>query len=163
MSKKVRQLASASTRKPASMRTPLPLPKGGRGKPFASGPDMRRNMKGRGKAKAKGDPYQIALAVLVAPVTTITNGRRRKKPRLRAILEQQLAHATNGDQAALRAAATFLRAVNSFRRGPEPGEPANRLAIHDEQVVDRIVDEWEARVAEAASRQGGRKKSKAAK
>ena len=143
MSKKPTQSTSASNKRPARKRVAAPAPKPVRGRPFGSGSDPRRNLKGRGKAQAN-DPYEIALAALGAPVTTIINGRRRKKPRLRVILDQQLGPASQGDQSALRAAATLIRAVAALRRGPEKA-PASKSAVHDERAIDRIIEDWERR------------------
>ena len=163
MSKKPKTQTSASPKSPARKRTATTAPKGVRGRPFGSGLDPRRNLKGRGKAQAKGDPYQIALAALMAPVKTITNGRRQKKPRLRVILDQQLVPASQGDQSAVRATATLLRAVNALRHGPEQAQPVNKSTVHDERALERIIDDWERRAAKGGSARDQRKRSQPAK
>ena len=99
----------------------------------------------------------------MAPVTTITNGRRQKKPRLRVILEQQLGPASQGDQSALRAAATLLRAVNAFRHGPEQAQPASKSTVQDEQALERLIGDWERLIVDGVSPRERRKKSGPAK
>ncbi len=151
MTKKPTTGETSPTKRPARKRIAAPNPKGVCGRPFASGPDERRNTKGRGKARVES-PYQIVMAALTAPVPTITNGRRAKKPRLRVILDQQLNPASHGDQSAVRTASALLRAVKPFSCGPTQEPAPSKSTPHNEDVLDRIVADYERQVIETALR-----------
>ena len=96
----------------------------------------------------------------MAPVTTITNGRRQRKPRIRVVLDQQLSAAMQGDQAAIRATATLLRAVGALNRSGEIGQPESKASAHNEQALARLLENYDKRVIEADQIQRGKGKKK---
>lgn len=98
----------------------------------------------------------------MAPVTTITNGRRQRKPRIRVVLDQQLSAAMQGDQAAIRTTATLLRAVGALSRSGEIGQPESKASVHNEQALARLLENYDKRVIEADQIQRGKGKKKEA-
>lgn len=130
-----------------------------RGKPFAAGADDRRNMKGRGSAKAPPSILGEIVDVLIEPVVIIKNGKRKQVPKVRAVLDQLVGKGIQGDQAALRNAATLIRAVAGLAKPAVASGSSEAHSVHDERALQRIIDAFENQVLEAdrqQKRRGGR-------
>ena len=131
-----------------------------RGRPFVRGPDTRRNMKGRGGAKPAPSIIGEIVDVLVEPVAIVKNGKRKHVPKVRAVLDQLLSKGSQGDQAALRNAATLIRAVAGLAKPAAASGAAEAHSVHDERALQRIIVAFENQVLEAdrqkKRRRGGR-------
>ena len=131
-----------------------------RGRPFASGADGRRNMKGRGSAKPPTSILGEIVDVLIEPVVVIKNGKRKQVPKVRAVLDQLVGKGIQGDQAALRNAATLIRAVAGLAKPAAASGSAEAHSVHDERALQRIIGAFENQVLEAdrqkKRRRGGR-------
>lgn len=120
-----------------------------RGKPFSDGSDDRRNIKGRGRAKSPPAIGDEITGALMEKVTIIKNGRRKRVPKVRAVLEQLLNLSMQGDPSALRNAATLVRAVSALKPTPAQSETSQEQPPHDDASLRRILDRYDKQIREA--------------
>jgi len=118
-----------------------------RGRPFAHGDDPRRNLKGR-KAPAKRTPSQIVLDTLLARQVVTRSGKRRVMTKLEVALEQQMAQAMQGNEKAIRALATLMRATRDMAASPAPGDP-EKAQVHNIKKLNSLLEEYGEKYADA--------------
>lgn len=126
-----------------------PAKKRARGKPFARGPDDRRNMKGRGPAKPQLSLAEEILGVLMEKVPVVKRRKRKHVPKVRAHLEQLFNQSMNGDRTALRGAMMLVRTASTLKSPPVADDRSEPKPAHDEAALQRLLARYDDQIREA--------------
>jgi len=118
-----------------------------RGRPFSKNYDARRNLKGR-KTNPNRTPSEIMMDALLSKQVVTRNGKRRTMTKLEVILEQQAVQAMQGDQKAIRALATLIRAAKDMAT-PDTHGAEGRQSVHNVKELDSLLEEYGRMFAEA--------------
>ena len=123
-----------------------------RGKPFARGPDDRRNKKGRGGGTRphRTPRREDLIAVLMTPIAITRNGRRTRVPKVTAALEYWLNQTVKGDHKAAGVLARLMNAIETLEASQPAADERRSVGVHDEGAMSRIVEDFRQRLSESS-------------